>query len=90
MQPLALPVSAEIGTPAPGTGMAANGSGLPPELEDDQGAGQTRLPGWMNEARSQGAQQAQTVKTVGSLVQDNPKQAALIVRDWLSTPAATG
>jgi len=32
-----------------------------------------------------GAAQAQTLKTVGSLVQENPKQAAVIVRDWLSS-----
>jgi flagellar M-ring protein FliF len=41
----------------------------------------------MNDARSQGAAQAQTLKTVGTLVQENPKQAATIVRDWLSSPA---
>jgi flagellar M-ring protein FliF len=46
-----------------------------------------RIPSWMNDARQQGAAQAQTLKTVGTLVQDNPKQAALIVRDWLSNPA---
>ena len=30
---------------------------------------------------------AQTLKTIGTLVQDNPKQAALIVRDWLTSGA---
>ena len=41
----------------------------------------------MNDARSLGAAQAATLKTVGTLVQDNPKQAALIVRDWLNSAA---
>ena len=34
-----------------------------------------------------GETQAQTLKTVGELVDENPKQAALIVRDWLSSAA---
>ena len=38
----------------------------------------------MNNARQMGEQQAQTLKTVGNLVDENPKQAALIVRDWLA------
>jgi flagellar M-ring protein FliF len=42
------------------------------------------VPGWIKDARQLGATQAQTLKTVGTLVQENPKQAALIVRDWLS------
>ena len=29
----------------------------------------------------------QTLKTVGTLVDENPKQAALIVRDWLASAA---
>jgi flagellar M-ring protein FliF len=41
----------------------------------------------MNNARSVGEAQAQTMKTVGELVDENPKQAALIVRDWLSSAA---
>ena len=46
-----------------------------------------RVPGWMADAKQQGAAQAATLKTVGSLVQDNPKQAATIVRDWLTSVA---
>ena len=34
-----------------------------------------------------GAAQGQTLKTVGNLVDENPKQAAMIVRDWLSNAA---
>jgi flagellar M-ring protein FliF len=43
------------------------------------------VPAWIKDAKQLGAAQAQTLKTVGSLVQENPKQAALIVRDWLSS-----
>ena len=50
--------------------------------------GEPRPPGWMNNAKSMGEAQLQTLKTVGALVEDNPKQAALIVRDWLSNAAA--
>ena len=35
--------------------------------------------------QSTGAAQGQTLKTVGNLVDENPKQAAMIVRDWLSS-----
>jgi flagellar M-ring protein FliF len=34
-----------------------------------------------------GEAQMQTLKTVGTLVEENPKQAALIVRDWLNSAA---
>ena len=84
--PLALPMSAEIGhsmLPA-----MAGGPPMPTQQqEDEQPARPAQLPAWMRDAKSQGAAQAQTLKTVGSLVEDNPKQAALIVRDWLSSGA---
>jgi len=54
-------------------------------IVDDGMAPPPMIPAWMKDAKSQGAAQAQTLKTVGSLVQENPKQAALIVRDWLSS-----
>jgi len=72
--PLALPQSAEIGGP----GMAE--SALP-------AVQQQRLPDWIDEAKSAGAAQAETVRNVGALIEENPKQAALIVRDWLSSAA---
>jgi flagellar M-ring protein FliF len=85
-QPFALPVSAEIGGPM----MAANTGGpgmnmpAPPEMVEEQPI-KAEVPAWMNNARQLGAAQAATMKTVGTLVQENPKQAALIVRDWLSS-----
>ncbi len=79
-QPLALPVSAEIGGP---THQSSQMVPMPPDRVDD--GSPTRVPAWMADARQAGTAQAQTMKTVGTLVQDNPKQAALIVRDWLSS-----
>ena len=84
--PLALPMSAEVGhsmVPA----MAGGPSMQQQQQEDEQPGRQSQLPGWMKDAKSQGAAQAQTLKTVGSLVEENPKQAALIVRDWLASGA---
>ena len=79
--PLALPQSAEIAG-----GGAVAGDQRPAELDDGQSA-KPRPPAWMNNAKSMGEAQLQTVKTVGTLIEENPKQAALIVRDWLSNAA---
>jgi flagellar M-ring protein FliF len=46
-----------------------------------------KTPAWVANARSMGETQLQTLKTVGTLVEENPKQAALIVRDWLGNAA---
>ena len=73
--PLALPQSAEIGGP----GLAAAVA----EVQEEK----PRVPAWMNNAKSMGEAQAETLRNVGQLVDDNPKQAALIVRDWLSSAA---
>jgi flagellar M-ring protein FliF len=81
-QPLALPVSAEVGGP----GLAAIAPERMPPLEQGEDT-RPRAPAWMSNAKSLGEAQAETLKTVGELVDDNPKQAALIVRDWLSNAA---
>jgi flagellar M-ring protein FliF len=73
--PLALPQSAEIGGPGLA---AAEGPPVPAA---------PRLPDWIDDAKSAGAAQAETVRNVGGLIDENPKQAALIVRDWLSSAA---
>ncbi len=44
-------------------------------------------PAWLDNAKNQGAEQVRTLETVGNLVQDHPKQAAVIVRDWLHEAA---
>jgi flagellar M-ring protein FliF len=83
-QPLALPVSAEIGGPLMQQAMQ-NIAQNAHEMADEEPQAPPKVPAWMNDARSQGAAQAATMKTVGTLVTENPKQAALIVRDWLSS-----
>jgi flagellar M-ring protein FliF len=92
---LALPASAELapgasaGAPA-GAGNFHGGANasLPPgvsgEYEEAEPA-KPRTPAWMSNAKALGEQQAATLKTVGTLVDENPRQAALIVRDWLGT-----
>ena len=78
--PLALPSAAELGN----HGMVgANGQLV--TTEDDSPHDKT--PAWVANAKSMGETQLNTLKTVGSLVEENPKQAALIVRDWLSSAA---
>lgn len=75
-QPLALPPSAEV---RPEFGDS--------DLQIEQPPQPPRVPAWMNNARSLGEAQAQTLRTVGELVDENPKHAALIVRDWLGSAA---
>lgn len=78
-RPMPLPPSAEVpNQPLLGEGFA--------EMEEERPK-PPRVPAWMNEAKSMGESQVQTLKTVGTLVDDNPKQAALIVRDWLTNAA---
>jgi flagellar M-ring protein FliF len=77
--PLALP---------PPTDMAMH-SMVPANASMDVVAeGEEGGPNWMNNAKQLGEAQMQTIKTVGLLVDENPKQAALIVRDWLNNNAA--
>jgi len=76
--PLALPPSAEL-APAPGS------APLTGEVLEPRAA--AAPAGWVNSAKSMGEAQLQTLKTVGTLVDENPKQAALIVRDWLNNAA---
>lgn len=42
---------------------------------------------WMEQAKSLGESQVKALKMVGELVEENPKQASLIIRDWLSEAA---
>ncbi|MHB1103914.1 MAG: flagellar basal-body MS-ring/collar protein FliF [Devosia sp.] len=79
-KPLALPQSAELAPqPMIGEGFA--------DMQGEEAPRPPRVPAWMNEAKSMGEAQAQTLRTVGTLVDENPKQAALIVRDWLTNAA---
>jgi flagellar M-ring protein FliF len=78
-KPLALPSAAELGHHGV---LGANGNVMaePEEPKD-------KTPAWVTNAKSMGETQLQTLKTVGTLVEENPKQAALIVRDWLGSAA---
>jgi flagellar M-ring protein FliF len=78
-KPLALPSAAELGHHGV---LGANGNVIaePEEPKD-------KTPAWVTNAKSMGETQLQTLKTVGTLVEENPKQAALIVRDWLGSAA---
>ena len=79
-QPLALPEAAELSHHGV---LGANGEVLP-EVEETP---RDKTPAWVANARSMGETQLQTLKTVGTLVEENPRQAALIVRDWLGNAA---
>ena len=79
--PLALPEAAEVGHNA----MVGADGELIADGEDSEA--QDGTPAWMANAKSMGESQLQTLRTVGSLVEENPRQAALIVRDWLTDAA---
>jgi len=92
---LALPVSAELGAPG-GTSLSQFGpDGMTSSLpnlnanytEEEEPPKPHRDPAWMKNAKSMGEAQANTLRTVGNLVEEHPKQAALIVRDWLGSAA---
>lgn len=81
-QTLALPTAAEVGQ----NGMlGADGQLITAQAADEPPVDKT--PAWVANAKSMGETQLQTLKTVGTLVEDNPRQAALVVRDWLSSAA---
>lgn len=77
---LALPPAAELGNHGV---LTADGNILPDVIDEPR----DKTPAWVANAKSMGEAQMQTLKTVGTLVEENPKQAALIVRDWLGNAA---
>jgi flagellar M-ring protein FliF len=81
VEPLALPVAAELGQHGV---LSADGLVIADEEEE---APRDKTPAWVANAKSMGETQLQTLKTVGTLVEENPRQAALIVRDWLGSAA---
>ncbi|MEO9299652.1 MULTISPECIES: flagellar basal-body MS-ring/collar protein FliF [Devosia] len=80
IKPLSLPPAAEVGHQGV---LGPNGQIItaPPEEPRD------KTPAWVSNAKSMGETQLQTLKMVGELVEENPKQAGLIVRDWLGSAA---
>ncbi|WP_332700005.1 flagellar basal-body MS-ring/collar protein FliF [Devosia sp.] len=79
-QPLALPSAAEVGHHGV---LSADGHVIPDPAEEQR----DKTPAWVANAKSMGETQLQTLKMVGNLVEENPRQAALIVRDWLGSAA---
>jgi len=79
-QPLALPPAAELSNHG-----VLGADGL--VIAEEEPAPRDKTPAWVANAKSMGETQLQTLKTVGTLVEENPKQAALIVRDWLGSAA---
>jgi flagellar M-ring protein FliF len=76
---LALPPSSELGH---------NMLVTTDQVEQDEAEiERDKTPDWVANARTMGETQLQTLKTVGTLVEENPRQAALIVRDWLGSAA---
>lgn len=81
-QTLALPPAAEVGNHGV---LSADGQVIADSQEEEEARDKT--PAWVANAKSMGETQLQTLKTVGALVEENPRQAALIVRDWLGNAA---
>ncbi|ODT68817.1 MAG: flagellar M-ring protein FliF [Pelagibacterium sp. SCN 63-23] len=79
-QALALPEAAELGNYGV---LGADGQ----VTAEENTTPRDKTPAWVTNAKSMGETQLQTLKTVGTLVEENPKQAALIVRDWLGSAA---
>ncbi|MAN76087.1 flagellar basal-body MS-ring/collar protein FliF [Pelagibacterium flavum] len=61
------------------------------EPQDDPAAAararEAATEAWMETAKTLGESQVKALKMVGELVEGNPKQASLIIRDWLSEAA---
>lgn len=83
-QPLALPPAAELGQHGM---LLADGTVTSEQAASELDLPRDKTPAWVANAKSMGETQLQTLKTVGTLVEENPKQAALIVRDWLGSAA---
>ncbi|MCW5721422.1 MAG: flagellar M-ring protein FliF [Devosia sp.] len=81
--PLALPAAVELGQN--GT-LDADGQVIPAEGHAEPTAPATI--DWVSDAKAVGEQQMQALKSVGELIDENPKQAALVVRNWLNHQAA--
>lgn len=78
-QPLALPEAAQVPADYREDGPGASGD----EARMQEAA--TNL--WLDRARSMGEQQFKTLASVGEMVEANPRQATLVVRDWLNEAA---
>ncbi|WP_424983802.1 flagellar basal-body MS-ring/collar protein FliF [Maritalea sp. S77] len=57
------------------------------EAEEGAGRKSTAKDSWLEEVQSLGQAQIQAVEKVGALVEENPKQASMIIRNWLNQAA---
>jgi len=80
--PIALKPAAQVTDQSEGAGESANP--VEQAVADAQPSGP---PDWYSNARHQGAEHMRTLDTVGELVNEHPRQAAVIVRDWLHEAA---
>ena len=80
-EPFALPTSSEVPVGADGA-MVLNSDGA-----GNSAPQVPQKPEWMDHAKQLGEVQMETLKDVGTVVDENPKQAALVVRDWLNQAA---
>ncbi|KKB75983.1 flagellar M-ring protein FliF [Devosia soli] len=86
-QTLALPAAVELGQ---GTTLDAEGNVIAASPEEAAAIAARQAieqKNWVEDAKALGEAQLQQLKSVGTLVEENPKQAALIVRGWLSNAA---
>lgn len=89
--PLTLPRTAEIAPGIAESGAQAGVAGEATELAEAPQAALQHVEGqpadWIEGARTLGESQLKTIQSVGTLVEDNPRQAAMVVRDWLNSAA---
>jgi len=75
--PLSLPATAELSPSQPISAKQALEAASSPDNSSQ----------WMDQAKSLGEAQIRTLEGVGNLVTEHPKQASVIVRDWLTKAA---
>jgi flagellar M-ring protein FliF len=85
-EPVALPGGQQVMMSAEGGGEMGEDMQLP-EVDPRAEAQAQANNEWMDKASKLGEAQFKTIQRVGSLVEENPKQASLIIRDWLNQAA---
>lgn len=88
------PLVKKVLTPEPEPLALPQAASVPAEYQEPQEdpmaearAREAATEAWMETAKSLGESQVKALKMVGELVDENPKQASLIIRDWLSEAA---
>jgi len=81
-EPLALPQASAVPDAEPQQQISG-----PQALIDSERKHQGESEQWMEQARSMGEAKFQTLQQVGDLIEERPKQASTIIRDWLNQAA---